>query len=146
MVCILECVPMISARPLKLLSLHPSDRQNSLSSVHPVCSNSVVVVAAGGWQPDNTRELVMRIVGMVSRAQFSDASTTLPGHQLGLATYLRSHWSAGPGWRRLDQSARSICVTVETPGGRAAREAAASAAAGGRWWWVACFRVVLQPW
>ena len=102
--------------------------------VGPVCSNSVVVVAAGGWQPDNTRELVMRIVGTVSWAQFSDASTTLPGQQLGLATYLRSHWSAGPGWRRLDQSARGICVTVETPGGRAAREAAASAAAGGRWW------------
>ena len=38
-------------------------------------------MAAGGWQPDNTRELVMRIVGPVSWAQFSDASTTLPGQQ-----------------------------------------------------------------
>ena len=49
-----------------------------------MCSNSVVVLAAGGWQPDNTWELVMRIVGTVSWAQFSDASTTLPGQQLGL--------------------------------------------------------------
>ena len=53
-----------------------------------MCSNSVVVVAAGGWQPDNTRELVMRIVGTVSWAQFSDASTTLPGQQLGLTSNL----------------------------------------------------------